>query len=1040
MSNVSKNDFLFFQNDILKDIKRLESTLNNKIVQINQNLATKINSHDTTITRLSGNINELLSINASRNHDNQRIEELLKMRTTMNDNFIDFKTQINLINKTLSSAISKYDRIIIDNLSLPGIVGMNCKYKNVKEFLEFVFSDLKANKLFKEEQILNSKKYKEQLDNLIKKEEAELIKVTNKTTNICNTKFEKYEKILEDKFNSTLEVVENIRLENSKYAASLIEKTKDLTIEKEKLNSIKKEIFDEFEEELKKFRKEVLNNTKVFLSNQNEFKILKQRFTQLSEFIKDARFKKNIKQDDFFRMSKNIDFSKKQKYNDDYNMELYNEITKDIMNYLNNGKEEKKSPRRRNTQSIIFNNSNRENLKNTILENIIKSEKKPEKSSNISNLKWNKLSPVSKKRNSITFQQNEFFKMKNKIYGYEKTPIKEEELQSRKKSVNISLKFNTIIENEKNKNSSSSSSSSSTLKSLKSSHSSKGIKYIKKVNSSSSLKEKDNKEKKKEENKNIIKENIKSNKEDKKEIEDYNKIKNNISNNNSNKKTINKKLTKTESQIKAIKEEYGYIAKLMSVDFMASNQDRQRVPNDPKFQALNLYNNILEMSGKQNLAFKTTPNLKFKRFHSNYINDKSNFNNNTNLIFNNIQMSKNNSLYFDSNKLKNQDNKNILLPNISLNSDRSKDKILLLRNTFNVNIYKNNKLLTEINDKTPNKKDKFLYNIENSNKSILNYSSIDKNLSNIKFHKNKSLPRKISMKLGENLNSNEKKRLNNEKINTIESYNNKNLNIENNLNNIKNDKKINNENNIEVKNNNINIKNQKYFSTALIVQNIEKFNILRNKNKENILMNTIKDNIKIENNSKNKEKNIQENKDNNNDMVNIERELEKEQNEITFNIIKDRIDKINISNEALSSRINTLEDKYIPVIGQIGEMFKIITLIYEQIKKEKIEQSITVIQNNSNNNKSEIHRSKISNNLKKNILKEYKTKKGINLIYPFKYQNSNNINNSKNKQTIKEENNYYNEISDDFNTIMPKDDINCLLRKIEPFLIKEFSK
>ena len=44
-------------------------------------------------------------------------------------------------------------------------------------------------------------------------------------------------------------------------------------------------------------------------------------------------------------MANNIDFNKIQKYKDDYDMSLYNEITKDIMAYLNNekGNEEQKN-------------------------------------------------------------------------------------------------------------------------------------------------------------------------------------------------------------------------------------------------------------------------------------------------------------------------------------------------------------------------------------------------------------------------------------------------------------------------------------------------------------------------------------------------------------------------------------------------------------------------------------------------------------------------------------------------------------------------
>ena len=105
--------------------------MNNKINQIAQTLTTKIGDHDSKINRLSDNINELLSINASHKHDNQRIEELLKMRGTLSDSLLDCKTQINLVNRCVNNAISKYDTIIVENLSLPGIVGMNCKFKKI---------------------------------------------------------------------------------------------------------------------------------------------------------------------------------------------------------------------------------------------------------------------------------------------------------------------------------------------------------------------------------------------------------------------------------------------------------------------------------------------------------------------------------------------------------------------------------------------------------------------------------------------------------------------------------------------------------------------------------------------------------------------------------------------------------------------------------------------------------------------------------------------------------------------------------------------
>ena len=52
----------------------------------------------------------------------------------------------------------------------------------------------------------------------------------------------------------------------------------------------------------------------------NEFNLIKDRFTRLSEFIKDVRFRKNIgkevKKTEFKKMSNQIDFSKKQSFNE----------------------------------------------------------------------------------------------------------------------------------------------------------------------------------------------------------------------------------------------------------------------------------------------------------------------------------------------------------------------------------------------------------------------------------------------------------------------------------------------------------------------------------------------------------------------------------------------------------------------------------------------------------------------------------------------------------------------------------------------------
>ena len=83
--------------------------MNSKITQTNETTLAKIKEHDSKISKLTEGVNELLSKLASHKQADDHIEELL----------IDNKTQINLVNRCLNNAISKYDNVIIDNLLLP---------------------------------------------------------------------------------------------------------------------------------------------------------------------------------------------------------------------------------------------------------------------------------------------------------------------------------------------------------------------------------------------------------------------------------------------------------------------------------------------------------------------------------------------------------------------------------------------------------------------------------------------------------------------------------------------------------------------------------------------------------------------------------------------------------------------------------------------------------------------------------------------------------------------------------------------------------
>ena len=164
----------------------------------------------------------------------------------------------------------------------------------------------------------------------------------------CNNGFKNYEKICNDRYKMLEDAMNNMRIENGKYSYDLIKKTNELKINWEKIQKIQDDIYKRLNEEL---IKHVYTNNKlckIFNSQRDEFKLLKSRFTELSEFIKDIRFRNNInniqietefeKKVKFKNMSKRINFNLKQEIDNnekqDYSIEKINNN-----DYLSSNKE-----------------------------------------------------------------------------------------------------------------------------------------------------------------------------------------------------------------------------------------------------------------------------------------------------------------------------------------------------------------------------------------------------------------------------------------------------------------------------------------------------------------------------------------------------------------------------------------------------------------------------------------------------------------------------------------------------------------------------
>jgi len=296
MAEVKKSDFIYFQNEFLQDLKKLDNKLTERITQITTSFQHMKQLMDQKFEAYSNKLAELVVSQESNDIYNKIKNEFDAFKRQINQKDVSNSNKIYLLERNLSDACFKYDNIFSSAISVPGLIGQGCKYLNLKNFLET--ADKKISELLNSvnKNNIDLKKYKDRLESLIGQFKLQVDNNQNKYMNFCNEKIADSKKEIDEQFKLFDEKMDRLRLENGKHSFELINKTEELKTKLERVNNITNEVDEKLKEELDKYKKYNKDLIKVFDSQKDEFKLIKVRFTELSEFIKDVRFARNLNQ------------------------------------------------------------------------------------------------------------------------------------------------------------------------------------------------------------------------------------------------------------------------------------------------------------------------------------------------------------------------------------------------------------------------------------------------------------------------------------------------------------------------------------------------------------------------------------------------------------------------------------------------------------------------------------------------------------------------------------------------------------------------
>ena len=315
--NILKN-IIEFKNEILKKINSLELRLTDKINLHDNDFTIKLGTISEKINPIEIDVNCLMNISREKEKKLEKIEYLEKFKNKAETSLLSQNIRINKLFEEISNIKSKYDKIFIENLTIPGFVGHSCKYNNLSEF------------------IIHNMKENNKNDNQYDKIKNEIVSLKQKTDNLQKMYFGIFDNI----YDRTNKLTEN--------------KIEDIKV-------IYGKKFEEIWDVISEIKLKIVESRMNFEKHLKDFKL----FTEDVCGFKEHLDKLEIKIDqELIKNENEMKENNKEKKNDiDENKEKITDIQRNIMKYKRENEEIKKinkiiEQKEIENETILFNHSN----------------------------------------------------------------------------------------------------------------------------------------------------------------------------------------------------------------------------------------------------------------------------------------------------------------------------------------------------------------------------------------------------------------------------------------------------------------------------------------------------------------------------------------------------------------------------------------------------------------------------------------------------------------------------------------------------------
>ena len=281
--NFTKDEFFQklkeFEEKWMKMLDIKESQIQKKISDLKENSDDILKKSKTIVDNYSSyRINE------------SKLNDFASFQNKVNDMLITHEIRINNNIKDISAFSAKYDKIISENIFLPGFIGPSCQHKTLSEYINYNIDEVSRLKSEKEILKRDQKEYKTKIEGFIK--QMVLLNETSMAQNreYTNSKQKDYELLIDGKLQPLSDKIFRFYELSSQFQSNVEKDIKLFRKDLEKILKNKEELLNiikQKEDNLKKnfdelYKKVVLNIQDIGI-NKNKISGMKNEIDEINK-------------------------------------------------------------------------------------------------------------------------------------------------------------------------------------------------------------------------------------------------------------------------------------------------------------------------------------------------------------------------------------------------------------------------------------------------------------------------------------------------------------------------------------------------------------------------------------------------------------------------------------------------------------------------------------------------------------------------------------------------------------------------------------